>query len=262
MKAERRDDSIILTIPLSEIPLIEKSTLKSQGCLFVDQAKTFQNFVVTPSNKFISSLGNKIEIITELPMYIHGNSGSGKSHLVHAIANVEISRGKNVFLTSVNYLVPSIIDKIRNNQPYLWTTVCAEYDMLIIDDIQEFKNKTTTQETILNMMNGFKEAKKPVIVTSTIPAIQLSGFHDSLVGLLNGSIHLQINAPDYESRIAILKTKAKEREFKLYDDVIEYLAKRETSNIRELEGFIIKLHAVSVILGITIDIENAKEHLN
>jgi chromosomal replication initiator protein len=233
----------------------------------IDLSKTFQNFIIGPSNNIAHALALAVAKDpgkTYPALYIYGNSGLGKTHLIHAIAN-HIQTNKpsmRICLTSANRFMNEMVESIKKNQSFDFKKQYTENtDILIIDDIHELKNKTTTQEMFFHIFNELISKGKQLVFTSDKTPKEIDGIEDRIRTRLSSALPVEIQQPDLETRIAILKKKAVEKDVYLSDDVVNLVAKCVKSNIRELEGCLIKLGAVTSILKVDIDLEVAKEHL-
>lgn len=234
----------------------------------IDVNKTFNNFIIGPSNNIAHALALAVAKDpgrTYPALYIYGNSGLGKTHLIHAIANhVQIHKPTlRICLVSANRFMNEMVDSIiKKNQSFEFKKKYTEQtDVLIIDDIHELKNKTTTQEMFFHIFNELIERGKQLVFTSDKTPKEIDGIEDRIRTRLSSALPVEIQQPDLETRIAILKKKAVEKDVYLSDDVVNLIAKCVKSNIRELEGCLIKLGAVTSILKVDIDLEVAKEHL-
>jgi chromosomal replication initiator protein len=234
----------------------------------IDLNKTFSNFIIGPSNNIAHALSmavSKDPGKAYPALYIYGNSGLGKTHLIHAIANnIQIHKPNlRICITTANRFMNEMVDSIiKKNQSYEFKKKYTEQtDILIIDDIHELKNKTTTQEMFFHIFNELIEKGKQLVFTSDKTPKEIDGIEDRIRTRLSSALPVEIQQPDLETRIAILKKKAVEKDIYLSDDVVNLVAKCVKSNIRELEGCLIKLGAVTSILKVDIDLEVAKEHL-
>lgn len=233
----------------------------------IDLNKTFNNFIIGPSNNIAHALALAVAKEpgkTYPALYIYGNSGLGKTHLIHAIANYLQSNKPNlrICITSANRFMNEMVDSIKKNQSFDFKKQYTENtDILIIDDIHELKNKTTTQEMFFHIFNELISKGKQLVFTSDKTPKEIDGIEDRIRTRLSSALPVEIQQPDLETRIAILKKKAIEKDVYLSDDVVNLVAKCVKSNIRELEGCLIKLGAVTSILKVDIDLEVAKEHL-
>lgn len=233
----------------------------------IDLTKTFNNFIIGPSNNIAHALSLAVAKEpgkTYPALYIYGNSGLGKTHLIHAIANyVQGNKpSMRICLTSANRFMNELVDSIKKNQSFDFKKQYTEnVDILIIDDIHELKNKTATQEMFFHIFNELISRGKQLVFTSDKTPKEIDGIEDRIRTRLSSALPVEIQQPDLETRIAILKKKAVEKDVYLSDDVVNLVAKCVKNNIRELEGCLIKLGAVTSILKVDIDLEVAKEHL-
>lgn len=234
----------------------------------IDTQKTFENFIIGPSNNIAHALAMAVakDPGKSYPaLYVYGNSGLGKTHLIHAIANCvqENKPSTRICITSANKFMNEMIQAMRDQK---FTEFRQKYvektDVLIIDDIHELKNRTGTQDQFFHIFNELMERGKQLVFTSDKPPKEIDGIEDRIRTRLSSALPVEVQQPDLETRIAILKKKAIEKDIYLSDDVVNLIAKCVKSNIRELEGCLIKLGAVTSILKVDIDLEVAKEHLN
>lgn len=245
--------------------VIEHQT--STNPIQIDLNKTFANFIIGPSNNIAHALAYSVAKEpgkTYSALYIYGNSGLGKTHLIHAIANhVQTNKpSTRICLTSANRFMNEMVDSIKKNQSFDFKKYYTEnIDILIVDDIHELKNKTATQEMFFHIFNELVSKGKQLVFTSDKTPKEIDGIEDRIRTRLSSALPVEIQQPDFETRIAILKKKAIEKDIYLSDDVVNLIAKCIKSNIRELEGCLIKLGAITSILKVDIDLEVAKEHL-
>jgi chromosomal replication initiator protein len=234
----------------------------------IDTHKTFANFIIGPSNNIAHALAMAVAKDpgkTYPALYVYGNSGLGKTHLVHAVANsIQLNKpSMRICITSANKFMNEMIQAMRDQK---FTEFRAKYvektDVLIIDDIHELKNRSGTQDQFFHIFNELMERGKQLVFTSDKPPKEIDGIEDRIRTRLSSALPVEVQQPDLETRIAILKKKAIEKDIYLSDDVVNLIAKCVKSNIRELEGCLIKLGAVTSILKVDIDLEVAKEHLN
>lgn len=241
--------------------------LNSDSSAQIESNKTFANFIIGPSNNIahaVSMAVAKDPGRTYPALYIYGNSGLGKTHLIHAIANFVQSNKPNmrICMTSANRFMNEMVDSIKTNQQFEFRKKYTEKtDFLIIDDIHELKNRSGTQNEFFNIFNELMDRGKQLVFTSDKPPKEIDGIEERIRTRLSSALPVEVQQPDLETRIAILKKKAVEKDIYLSDDVVNLIAKCVKSNIRELEGCLIKLGAVTSILKVDIDLEVAKEHL-
>jgi len=202
---------------------------------------TFDNFVIGPFNEVaysaaqavIKNPGNNYN-----PLYIYGNTGLGKTHLLQAIGNYlkKINNDKKVYyITSEDYTV-DYVNLVRSGKGNYFKEKYRKYDLLIIDDIQFFSKKEGTQEELFHLFNSFYENNKQIIFSSDKSPKFINNIDDRLRSRFEGGMIVDVNKPNYESRLAILQTKAKNMGLNTPDDVLEYLATNIQDNVRELEG--------------------------
>ncbi len=240
---------------------------RDQNNTQIDLTKTFGNFVIGSSN----NIGHALSLAvakepgkTYPALYIYGNSGLGKTHLIHAIANYIQNTKPNmrICLTSANRFMNELVEHFQENKSQEFKKKYTENtDVLIIDDIHFLKNKNSTQEMFFHIFNELISKGKQLVFTSDKTPKEIDGIEDRIRTRLSSALPVEIQQPDLETRIAILKKKAVEKDVYLSDDVVNLVAKCVKSNIRELEGCLIKLGAVTSILKVDIDLEVAKEHL-
>ena len=239
----------------------------------IDERKTFENFIIGPSNNMAHAFSLAVakdpgNIYPQL--YIYGNSGLGKTHLLHAISNhiKQDDPTKRICLTTATDFMSEMVmaiqgsikggDKVSEFRKKYTEMV----DVLIIDDIHELKGKARTQSEFFYIFNELQAKNKQLIFTSDKQPNEINGLEDRISSRLCSAILVDIQQPDIETRIAILKCKAAEKDIYLDDEVINLIASSVKSNVRELEGKLIKLGAYSDLMNIDIDLEIAKKQLN
>lgn len=233
----------------------------------IDKKKVFENFIVGPSNNLAHASAvavAKKPALAYPTLYLYGKSGLGKTHLLHAIANYvsEHHPHLNIVITTGNQLVTEIVNAFQEKDIQSFYRKYAEtVDILMIDDIHELKNREGSQNQFFHIFNELQRRKKQIIFTSDKEPREISGIEERIRTRLASTLIIEIQQPDLETRIAILKKKALEEDIFLPTDVITLIASCIKSNIRELEGSLIKLGAWSTVYKTDIDIENAKELL-
>ncbi len=233
----------------------------------IDVNKTFENFIIGPSNNMASAASMAVAKEpgkTYPALYIYGNSGLGKTHLIYAIANYVQSTKPNlrICITSANRFMNEMVDSMQTNKLFDFRRKYTDQvDILIIDDIHELKNRSGTQNAFFDVFNELMARGKQLVFTSDKPPKEIEGIEERIRSRLSSALPVEVQQPDLETRIAILKKKAVERDIYLSPDVVNLIAKCVKSNIRELEGCLVKLGLVTSILKVDIDLEVAKEHL-
>ena len=228
---------------------------------------TFDNFVVGSANEFAHAacyavskqLGTKYN-----PLFIYGGVGLGKTHLLQAIGNrvFDKSPSTNVCYYTSERFMNEFISFVSRNKMTEFRRKFRNVDLLLIDDIQFWAKKERTQEEFFHTFNVLYENHKQIIVTSDKYPKDISGIEERLRSRFECGLVADIQPPDTEMKIAILRTKAKTEEIKMPDDVITWLATVGGSNIRELEGYLTRIIAVSSLTGQDITLSMSKEALN
>lgn len=233
----------------------------------IDPKKHFDAFVVGPSNNLahasaVAVAKNPGQIYQAL--YIYGNSGLGKTHLLHAIANYIIQQNptQRICITTATEFMSEMIHAIQEKAvPSFRKKYYETIDVLLIDDIHELKNREGTQNEFFHIFNELQRRKKQLVFTSDKDPKEITGIEDRIKTRLSSALVVEIQQPDLETRIAILKKKAIDKDIYLPDDVVNLIASCIKNNIRELEGSLIKLGAYSSIFKVDIDLQTAKEQL-
>src|SRR3989338_4826508 len=202
---------------------------------------TFESFVVGSFNElaYAASLSVSENIgNTYNPLFIYGGVGLGKTHLIQAIGNKinDNPKKKRVKYISSEKFVSNIVSGIRNHNIDVFKASLSSIDVLIIDDIQFLAGKDKTQEEFFHTFNSLYEKNKQIILSSDRPPNAIPELEERLRSRFEGGMITDISLPDYETRLAILKTKLQEKNLKLPEDVLEYVASNVKKNIRELEG--------------------------
>ncbi len=228
-----------------------------------DQARlnnkySFDNFVIGSSNRFSHAAAVAVAEAPAKaynPLFIYGGSGLGKTHLLHAIGHYSQSlyKGIRVRYVSSEEFTNDFINAIANNRAPEFQARYREIDILLIDDIQFLQGKDSTQEAFFHTFNTLHDHNKQVVVTSDLPPKQLTGFEDRMRSRFEWGLITDVQAPDLETRIAILRKKAASERIDIGDDVVEYMASKVSSNIRELEGALIRVTAFANLNKATLD---------
>ncbi|MEY4457487.1 MAG: chromosomal replication initiator protein DnaA [Actinomycetota bacterium] len=220
---------------------------------------TFDNFVIGPSNRFAHAAALAVgesPAKAYNPLFIYGGSGLGKTHLLHAIGHYAqgLFPGVKVRYVSSEEFTNDYINSIAANQMAAFNARYREVDVLLIDDIQFLQGKDATQDTFFHTFNTLHEHGKQVVITSDLPPKQLTGFEDRMRSRFGWGLITDIQAPDLETRIAILRKKAINEHLGIDDDVLEYIATKVSSNIRELEGTLIRVTAFANLNRVPVDL--------
>jgi chromosomal replication initiator protein len=197
------------------------------------------------------------------PFFVHGGVGLGKTHLLHAIGHraIELHRGITVSYVSSERFTNDLINAIRANRMEEFRARYRLIDILMIDDIQFIAGKESTQEEFFHTFNELYQSGKQVVISSDKPPKSIAGLEDRLKSRFEGGLIADVQLPDYEMRTAILRTKADDLGASVPDDVAEYIAQKDQTNIRELEGALNKVLAFSQITGQPLTLQLAMEAL-
>ena len=209
---------------------------------------TFDNFVIGGSNRFAHAAAFAVAEAPAKaynPLFIYGESGLGKTHLLHAIGHYgkSLYSGIRVRYVSSEEFTNDFINSIANNQGSQFQARYRTTDILLIDDIQFLQGRAETQEAFFHTFNTLHDHNKQVVITSDVPPRQLTGFEDRMRSRFEWGLITDVQAPDLETRIAILRRKAQSERLNIADDVLEYMASKVSSNMRELEGTLIRVTA-------------------
>lgn len=250
----------------------EKTSSVSHINSNINEIYTFSNFVVGSNNRFAQQAALAVaETPGELynPLYIYGGPGLGKTHLLHAIGNYILEENPNtkvLYVTSETF-TNEVIESMRtsNVNTKAMTNFREKYrmvDVLMIDDIQFIIGKEQTQEEFFHTFNALKEAKKQIIITSDQSPKEMRTLEERFRTRFEMGLMADIGLPEYELRMAILQKKSEEKNFRLSDEVINYVATNVKSNIRELEGALNKLMAVSRLTNTEVTMDIAQKELH
>ncbi len=222
---------------------------------------TFDNFVVGPSNRFAHSAAiavSKTPGQVYNPLFIYGPPGVGKTHLLYAIAN-GIRKEKpdaNIVYIKGDQFTNELIDAIKNGKNIEFRSKYREADLFLVDDIQFIAGKESTQEEFFHTFNKLYEEHKQIVLTSDRKPDDMLTLEERLRSRFLWGLTADINPPDYETRMAILKNKAKQLGLNLSDDVCNYIAVNVTSNVRQLEGTVKKILAYRDLNGMPMDLSH------
>ena len=230
---------------------------------------TFDPFVVGANNNLAHAASLAVaESPGEIynPLFIYGGVGLGKTHLMHSIAHFILKnnpKAKILYVTSEKF-TNELIDAIRNKNNISTTEFREKYrnnDVLLIDDIQFIIGKESTQEEFFHTFNALHEAKKQIIISSDKPPKEIETLEERLRSRFEWGLTVDIQSPDYETRMAILRKKEELEGYNIDNEVIKYIATHIKSNIRELEGALTKIVALSKLNKKEITLELAEEAL-
>jgi chromosomal replication initiator protein len=224
---------------------------------------TFDNFIIGASNKFAHAACVAVAdrpAMNYNPLFIYGQSGLGKTHLMYAIIN-ELKRNNpdiNIIYVKGDDFTNQLVESLKSNAPHQFREKYRKCDVLLIDDIQFIAGKESTQEEFFHTFNSLFEEHKQIILTSDRPPRDIKTLEDRLRTRFEWGLIADIQPPDLELRIAIIKKKAEQVNIHLPDDVLMFLAENLRSNIRQIEGAIKKLGALIFLSGKELNMDLAK----
>ena len=224
---------------------------------------TFDTFIVGPSNKCAHAASMAVATKPATlynPLFIYGNSGLGKTHLLYAICN-EIARRHpemNIVYIKGDEFTNELIEAIRHGTTAEFHQRYRKADVFLVDDIQFIAGKESTQEEFFHTFNTLYEAKKQIVLTSDRPPKDIATLEERLLTRFEWGLTADIQPPDFETRIAIIKRKAELLGIDLPNNVIEYIANRLKNNIRQLEGTVKKMKAYYLLNGDALNLSTAQ----
>jgi chromosomal replication initiator protein len=231
----------------------------NSGEIRLNPKYTFESFVIGPSNRFAHAAALAVAESPAKaynPLFIYGGSGLGKTHLLHAISHYAEGLFPNIKVRYVSSeeFTNDYINALALSQMQSFNRRYREVDLLLIDDIQFLGGKDATQDTFFHTFNTLHEHGKQVVITSDVPPKQLSGFEQRMRSRFGWGLITDIQVPDLETRIAILRKKVTAENLGIGDDVLEYIASKVATNIRELEGTLIRVTAFASLNRVPIDL--------
>lgn len=242
---------------------LSKNTLSHSYRQGLNEKYTFENFIVGGANELAYAAcqaiaqnpGSKYN-----PLFLYGGVGIGKTHLIQAVGNEVIANNPKarVVYISTEQFVQEFLDAIRYKKNTDFAGYYRGADVLIVDDIQFIARKEKTQEEFFHTFNALHQANKQIIISSDMPPKEIPTLEDRLKSRFAWGMSIDMQTPDFETRCAIIQTKADDRGIALPSDVTEYLAQGITSNIRELEGTLNQLLAICEMRQIQPDLAMAK----
>ena len=253
-------------IQSSNEPAVTQIALPEPVFTNLNPKYTFDLFVSGTGNQFAHAAAMAVAnnpADTYNPLFIYGGVGLGKSHLLNSIGHTirANSPESNVCYCSAEKFMYEMVNHLRLKKMDVFRNRFRNVDVLLIDDIQFISGKTGTQEEFFYTFNALHDAHKQIVITSDKFPREISDLEERLRSRFEWGLIADIQPPDVETKIAILKKKSEITRIKLPDDVYYFLAASDTRNIRELEGMLIRLGAFSSLQNIPITLEMAKENL-
>ncbi len=248
-----------------EIPQEIPSNQKIRKSL-LNPAYTFDNFIPCESTIFAYNAAKAIAMhpgMSYNPCLIYGGVGLGKTHLLESIGNYieEENPRKNVVYVTAETFTNDYIQSLTNKNTSQFRIKYRKADILLIDDIHFLEKKIQTQEELFHTFNDLYETNKQIVFTCDRPISELKGFTDRLKSRFTRGLNINLTAPDYETRVAILRKKCETKGVRIYDSVINYIAENIKTNVRDLEGSLTTLIAYSNLIKSDITLEIAQEQL-
>ena len=227
---------------------------------------TFDSFVVGPNNRFAHAASLAVADAPAKkynPLFIYGGVGLGKTHLMHAIAQHILRKDptKKVVLLSSEQFLNEFLDAIQNKTNVQFRNKYRNADVLLIDDIQFIAGKNETQNEFFHTFNALQGSNKQIILTSDKPPKEIPHLEDRLRSRFSLGLICDISMPDFETRLAILRKKAKEENYQVSNEILNYIAENIESNIRELEGLLLKVMALNEFYNKPLTLDLVKKQL-
>ena len=227
----------------------------------------FDTFVIGSSNRFAHAAAVAVAeqpARAYNPLFIYGDSGLGKTHLLHAIGHYSraLYNGSKVRYISSEEFTNDFINSIRDDRNDSFQARYRNVDVLLVDDIQFLSGKVQTQEEFFHTFNTLHNANKQIVVTSDLPPKKLPDFEERMRSRFEWGLITDVQPPDLETRIAILRKKKQQEGFEVPEPALEYIASRITSNIRELEGALIRVKAYASLNEQPVDLDITRQVLD
>jgi len=253
----------IISAETKDIGIEQKQDLtpikKSPLIPILNREQTFESFIEGSNNQFAKTAA---EAVAENPgkqsfnpLIIYGGTGLGKTHLLHAIGNriLETQPDRRIVIATSEKFTLDFVNGLRKNRTVEFAKQYRNADMLLIDDIQFFRGKEQTQEQFFHTFNELHQSGKQIVLSADRYPGEMQGLQDRLLSRFQSGLSVDIQPPDFEVRVAILLDKAERNGVELPYDIIEFIATHMRSNIRDLEGTIIRLLARSSLMNQDID---------
>lgn len=262
-KAAVRSTTSIAVDNYSDIPQLDFQEFQISKDTNLNPRYTFENFVIGPFNELPHAAAWAVSQNpggVYNPLFIYGGVGLGKTHLIQAAGNEILKRNsqKKIRYTSSEKFASGIINSIKNRDVEKFKSTYKDIDVLIIDDIQFLSGKEKTQEEFFHIFNTLYEKNKQIILSSDRPPKAISALEERLRSRFEGGMIADISLPDFETRVAILKTKSQEKKFNFSEEILEYIASHIQANVRELEGALNRLAAYQKLNNQTPTVEIAE----
>jgi chromosomal replication initiator protein len=257
-RSDRRKEGSKKQTVNAALPLEEYYINKSDN---LNPKYLFETFVIGPFNELAHAAAKTVVErpgIVYNPLFIHGKTGHGKTHLIQAVGNQLKRSGKKVFYVTSERFAVDYMNSLQSGTANNFKDRYRQYDVLIMDDVHFLANKEKTQEELFHLFNAMHDNNKQIVFSSDVHPSLLSNMEERLQSRFVQGMIVDIPQPDYESRSAILKAKAAQHSITLTDEVVDHLAKTIEGNIRELEGALNTILCQSQLSGRALSLEEVR----
>jgi len=232
----------------------------------LNQTYHFDRFVVGPCNRFAHAAAHGVADRPGdafNPLFLHGAVGLGKTHLMHAIAHRVLQQqpGMRVAVLSCEEFINHFVGSLREGSIQHFRSRYRKVDILIVDDVQLLANKQRTQEEFFHTFNALRAENKQIVLSSDVPPSEIPDLQERLVSRFKWGLVAEIEPPCFETRVAILRRKGDDLGIELSTDIASFIAEHVENNVRELEGTLTRLHALSRLHGLPLSLPLARQAL-
>ena len=237
-----------------------------EGEMLLSPDYTFESFVVGPDNRLAHAAATAVAQQPGRaynPFFVHGGVGLGKTHLLQAICQESMRNNPDmrIYYTSCNAFMNHFLEAVQSGEMGSFRHRFRNYDLLVVDDIHDLSKRDTSQEEFFHTFNTLYQGGRQVVLSSDAPPNEIPDLEERLTSRFGCGLVANIERPCYETRVAIVKSKAALRSLTLPDDVAGYIAARIDTNIREIEGAITKIQTMAMLDGLDIDLALAKRSI-
>jgi chromosomal replication initiator protein len=262
-KTAVKDDA---ALKKADTRLENKRTELARKGINLNPKYTFGGFVVGPSNQFAHAAA--MAVAKDLgrvynPLFVYGGVGLGKTHLISAVGNAVLQKRRdcNILYVSAEQFTNEVVSAFRHGKTEEFKNKYRNLDLLLLDDVQFVENKTATQEELFHTLNVLYDKQKQIVLSSDRPPKEIRSVTDRLRSRFSMGLIADIQTPELETKVAIINKKSDEGRIRLPDDVKYFIASRVKSNVRDIEGCIIRLGAHSSLAGTPVTLAMARDIL-